>query len=225
MKKIGLVTIGQAPRKDITDDMRSILGKNHDLIELGALDNLSENEISQLYPKVQSSTLITKLLNEKSVVIGEEEIRYLMQEKIDIFNQMKGIDEIIIICTGKFPEKFISKKPLYYAQEILREYIDKELQTKKILSIIPLKNQMDDFKKHWDSRLDMEVLNPYNSFLEPLNLNKNYDLIFLNCLGYDLVFKKKLVQRHSIEVITPREVLCQFISGPKIFKDDCKDSK
>ena len=48
--KIGLITIGQSPRVDVVPEMVQILG-DVDIIECGALDNLTAEEIQKLAPK------------------------------------------------------------------------------------------------------------------------------------------------------------------------------
>jgi protein AroM len=43
---IGVVTIGQTPRRDIVPHLRSVLGDHIEIIEAGALDGLSEEEVA-----------------------------------------------------------------------------------------------------------------------------------------------------------------------------------
>ena len=51
MYKIGAVTIGQSPRSDVIADIRPILGSEVDVVEAGALDGLTKEEIAKLVPK------------------------------------------------------------------------------------------------------------------------------------------------------------------------------
>lgn len=45
--KIGAVTIGQSPRVDVTPDIMPIFGAQAELIQVGALDGLSKEEIKK----------------------------------------------------------------------------------------------------------------------------------------------------------------------------------
>lgn len=49
MKKFGLVTIGQAPRIDLTPDIRKILGSGYETYEKGALDGLQLEEVKKYH--------------------------------------------------------------------------------------------------------------------------------------------------------------------------------
>ena len=46
MISVGLVTIGQAPRDDVVPDMSEILGRDVRLVQAGALDGLSRDEMT-----------------------------------------------------------------------------------------------------------------------------------------------------------------------------------
>ena len=48
--KIGLVTIGQAPRTDVVPEMRALLGPVVEVLEAGALDGMTPEEIAMLRP-------------------------------------------------------------------------------------------------------------------------------------------------------------------------------
>ena len=41
MTKVGLITVGQAPRSDVVPDMAAILGGGVEIVEAGALDGLT----------------------------------------------------------------------------------------------------------------------------------------------------------------------------------------
>jgi protein AroM len=44
MTKVGLITVGQAPRSDVVPDMAAILGGDVEIIEAGALDGLTREQ-------------------------------------------------------------------------------------------------------------------------------------------------------------------------------------
>ena len=50
MTKVGLITVGQAPRSDVVPDMAAILGGDVEIVEAGALDGLSREQIAPLAP-------------------------------------------------------------------------------------------------------------------------------------------------------------------------------
>ncbi|MBM4388734.1 MAG: AroM family protein, partial [Deltaproteobacteria bacterium] len=48
MKKIGMLTIGQSPRNDILPGLIEILGKDIDIIEAGALDGKTIEDVRKI---------------------------------------------------------------------------------------------------------------------------------------------------------------------------------
>ena len=49
--RVGTVTIGQAPRVDVTPDLMKILGPQVELVEAGALDGLGAEQIAAMAPR------------------------------------------------------------------------------------------------------------------------------------------------------------------------------
>ena len=55
MKKIGAITVGQSPRVDLIPEIQPILGDSVEIIQAGALDGLSKEEISKFRVPVKMS--------------------------------------------------------------------------------------------------------------------------------------------------------------------------
>ena len=51
MKKIGAITVGQSPRVDLIPEIQPILGDSVEIIQAGALDGLSKEEIAKFVPR------------------------------------------------------------------------------------------------------------------------------------------------------------------------------
>ena len=61
MTTIGLITVGQAPRSDVVPDMAAILGGDVEIVEAGALDGLTREEIAPLAPEGDDEIIVTRL--------------------------------------------------------------------------------------------------------------------------------------------------------------------
>ena len=61
MKKIGAITIGQAPRTDVMEDLDDILRGDVELIQAGALDLLTLEEVETLRPDGTGNTLVSRM--------------------------------------------------------------------------------------------------------------------------------------------------------------------
>lgn len=111
-EKIGILTIGQSPRTDMTPEMRAYLPEHIGVVEMGALDGLSETVRKPLEPGEEDITLVSRLHNGRSVKVSEEAILPLLQEKIRAL-EAAGTKTTILACTGSFPP-FDSRYPLLY---------------------------------------------------------------------------------------------------------------
>jgi len=79
--KVGLLTIGQSPRQDITSDLPES-PSSLEIIEAGALDDLSAEQIESLKPKESETVYVSKLRNGSEVLVAKERLAPLLQEKI-----------------------------------------------------------------------------------------------------------------------------------------------
>jgi protein AroM len=59
MTRVGLITVGQAPRSDVVPDMAAILGGGVEIVEAGALDGLTREQIAPLAPEGDDEILVT----------------------------------------------------------------------------------------------------------------------------------------------------------------------
>ena len=59
--KIGAVTIGQSPRVDVTPDIMPIFGDEVELLQMGALDGLSKEDIAAMVPREGDYILVSRL--------------------------------------------------------------------------------------------------------------------------------------------------------------------
>ena len=71
MTKVGLITVGQSPRSDVVPDMAAILGGDVEILEAGALDGLSREQIAPLAPEGDDEILVTRLADGSSVFVGK----------------------------------------------------------------------------------------------------------------------------------------------------------
>ena len=82
--KIGAITIGQAPRTDITRDILPLLPDYMTLTEYGALDDMTYEEVmSQFAPSENDEVLVSRMRDGRQAKFTERFIRPLVQKKID----------------------------------------------------------------------------------------------------------------------------------------------
>ena len=101
--RIGMVTIGQAPRVDVVPDMADIIGPGVEILERGALDGLGAEAIGALAPVGDDDVLVTRLADGRSVFVGKRLVTPLVQRRVDEL-ESAGVAMTVVLCTGKFKD-------------------------------------------------------------------------------------------------------------------------
>ena len=71
--KIGALTIGQSPRNDLIPEIEAFF-KGAEIIQLGALDGLSKEQIADLAPSGDDEILVSKLKDDSWALMAESKI-------------------------------------------------------------------------------------------------------------------------------------------------------
>lgn len=212
--KIGFITIGQSPRVDVVPEMTPILG-DVEIIECGALDDLTLEEIQKLAPKEGDYVLVTRLRDGTQVKLSREKIVKHLQTCIEKLE--KEVDVIGILCTGEFPE-LKSKKLLVEPSLLLLKVVESILPQGKLGVLIPSPDQIDETKEKW-SYIGVETkilaVSPYLGKEEEIKKAaralKDRDLIVLDCIGYNLKAKKIVKDLTKKPVLLPRTLMAHVI--------------
>ena len=86
---IGFVTIGQAPRTDVTADLAPLLGSDVAIVEAGALDKL--DDVSLVAPRDGEAVLASRMRDESGVVVSQAKVMPLVQQAIDRVGQHQPV--------------------------------------------------------------------------------------------------------------------------------------
>jgi protein AroM len=97
--RIGLITIGQSPRDDVVPDMLAQLGREVDVIQAGALDGLSLDEVLTLAPRGDEAWAVSRMQDGHEVMLAKRELVPRMQQRIVELEQ-QGIDLIVPLCAS-----------------------------------------------------------------------------------------------------------------------------
>lgn len=223
-KTIGVLTIGQSPRADrLGDDVRAVLGPNTRVVERGALDGMSEEEIAQVAPKDLSEyRLVTLLRNGCSVEIGKPAILERLQDHIRDLERNEHADATLLMCTGAFP-RFEHSKPLLLPQEALYGAVAGLAGGEKIGALIPLDSQREQSLRKWQERgiPDAQVFpsspygdNPHAAIEAASRAARDADVavLFMDCFGYDLAMKAVAQRNFGGMVVLARTLAARLIA-------------
>lgn len=207
MKKLGILTIGQSPRPDILQDLMPVFGENTALIEAGALDGLSEEEIKKLSPGEEERMLVTRLSDGTEVHVAEEKLTACMQQKIYEM-ETAGVDCILLLCTAAF-HGLRCGVPLIEPRKILNRLVPLKSKDSSIGVLSPEAEQVEATKKDWHGIINhLEVLtaSPYGSMKEIERAaeqfsSMNIDFVVLDCMGYTEAIRRQIEEISGKTVI------------------------
>jgi protein AroM len=190
MKKIGILTIGQSPRPDVIGEFLRVLGRDYEIIERGALDDYSVEELRSRKVASGERILVTKLRDGEEIKVSHDLVISNLQKGID-YLERKKIDLTLLLCTGKFPE-FKSKHLVVQPSEIVRGTVTASLRSGKLAVVVPAREQIPKTKTEVfgiDVDVYYDTASPYGSKTElremAIRISKeNVDLVFLDCMGF-----------------------------------------
>lgn len=192
MRTLGIVTIGQAPRSDLTPEILPLMPPCR-MVEHGALDGLSADEVTALAPTPGEHALTSKLRDGSSVVFGHDRAVPLVEKAVGRA-EADGADVTLIVCSGSFPP-LRHGRPLLFT-EALAHHATAGLAAGEPIGIVrPLASQVDDGATAWERTLGRPVAavtsaSPYTDTPEDVaaataSLADRCAVIVLDCIGYD----------------------------------------
>ena len=218
--KVGAITIGQAPRTDVTADIMDIFGGKVELIQAGGLDGLTKEEIAGFAPEEGDYVLVSRLTDGSSVTFAEKHILPRLQEAIHHMEK-EGCRLIMFFCTGSFPEDLTAEKiPLIYPCDILNRTVPLLTKKSSIVCITPSPLQLSQTEAKWKNyvkEVTSVAASPYGPREELEKAaeqvrDMDADLIVMDCIGYTQEMKEMFAQKTGKLVVLPRTLLARVIS-------------
>lgn len=149
MAKLGTLTIGQAPRADITPIVDTVLAPELPRKHAGVLDGLSREDIARNFaPEPGGALLITMLLDGTSVVIDRERTERAAQAKLTML-EAAGCSTILMLCTGHFESLTTERARLIEPDRILPPTVAALVQDAQLGIILPLAEQIASEAGKW----------------------------------------------------------------------------
>jgi protein AroM len=192
MKGVGLITVGQSPRTDVVPDMAEILGADIDIIEAGALDGLTRDQIARLAPEGDDEILVTRLADASSVFVGKTKMIPLVEARIAALED-RGVALNVLLCTGEFP-KLASRRPFLEPQPLLLGLLRAMTFAGRLGVLTPSERHVPQTEARWRaSGFDAHVvpLSPYEEH-DPAAVQRAADalragsagLVVMDCIGF-----------------------------------------
>ncbi len=215
--KIGLITIGQSPRPDILPEMKRILGDEFEILEKGALDDYTLDDIKKREAKAGDHILVTRMRDGTEVKVTHELVVPLIQQRVSELDE-EGVKVILLLCTGRFPE-FQSNALIVMPWEIIRGAVNASLRKGRLGMVLPAKEQAAHASRRWgvgDIEVYADSASPYGPKEEVERLaerlvEKDLDLILLNCMGFGHRAKQIIKDKTGKPVIQANALVARVL--------------
>ncbi len=215
-RRLGVLTIGQAPRHDWQDMYRQ-LGPGVEVLEAGALDGLTREAIEGLQAGPGEEALATRLGDGTPVVVSKERLVPLVVRALASL-EARGVEATLLGCTGSFPS-LPHRRPLLLAGHLLHHGVAALAQGARLAVLCPLCAQEESTRERWRevaAEVGVFVADPYGP---PQRLDAaaedarswGAEMVLLDCMGYTEAMKARVAERSGTPVLLARSLVARLV--------------
>jgi DNA-binding CsgD family transcriptional regulator len=192
-KRVALLTIGQAPRPEVTSEILALVAEPVDVDEFGALDGLSAETIAAHLPQGDERPLSTRLASGDYVIVSDT--------------------LIVLLTTGVFQD-LTTSTPLLHGQRAIDAWIGSLVFGECQIGVIfPLKQQLTEpypIAMHGTIIQNASAAaysGETDRLEEAATLLNSADLILMHSVGYTEEMARQLARATNKPVVTARRVI------------------
>lgn len=214
---LGTLTIGQSPRVDLVPELKAMLGDDVEVIEEGALDGLTLDDVKRFYPAPGDYVLVTRMADGTAVKIAEKHILPRMQEGLARLVD-RGAEIIALVCTGEFPH-FDCDRLVIRPQGVLYNVTSAVAADSRLGVIIPDNDQVPQGVNRWSEAaagVQVVAASPYGEVQaveQAAHALKAWGarIVVMDCIGYTLAMKDRVRDITGAPVILARSILARVL--------------
>lgn len=220
MGKLGTLTIGQAPRSDITPILDAVLDASLPRLHAGVLDGLSRAEIERDFAAVPGQpVLITKLLDGSAVVIDRARTEAAAQRKLAML-ETEGCSTVLMLCTGHFESLHTAKARLVEPDRILPPAVAALAHGAQLGIVVPLAEQISSEAGKWNplGRPPLyAAASPYGgngpAVVEAARelAGQGADILLMDCMGFVERHRREAAEA-GLPVILSNSLMAKLVS-------------
>lgn len=218
-RRLGVLTIGQSPRVDMVPELERWLPPV-ELVERGALDELTEADIAGLAPSGEGRhVLTTRLADGSSVVLDHDLVVPRVQGAVE-WLERAGVDATLVVCTGEFPP-LRHARPLLFAERLLVSGVTGLCDAADVLGVVcPLPEQEAMSIAKWGGGtggIEVAAATPYDdAAMETVPAaaaelaGRGARWIVLDCMGYTDAMRRAAREAAGVPVLLARSVVARL---------------
>ena len=200
--KVGLITVGQSPRNDVVPEMREIIGTDVQIVEAGALDGLTRDQLVALEPEGDDEIIVTRLADGSSVFVGKTKMIPRVEAKIAALED-QGTTLNVLLCTGEFP-RLRARRTFLEPQPLLLGLLRATVFPGRLGVLTPSERHVPQTTARWRAcGFDVHVapLSPYEEN-DPAAVRRaaealragNAGLVVMDCIGFRRKTRDEIAQ-------------------------------
>ncbi|MEC5341819.1 AroM family protein [Brenneria populi] len=222
MPLLGTLTIGQAPRADITPILESLLPVGTRCIHAGVLDGLDKAAIDrQFAPRPDDAVLTSRLLDGSAVILGKTAVHQAVQQKLNQLEQ-QGCTFIILLCTGEFHGLSCRQAWLIEPDRLVPSVAATLIGQRRAGILVPLEKQIASEGGKWGDLRHSPVyaaVSPYDGSQDKLRQaarllkERQAEVIIMDCMGYTERHRKLAAEAAGLPVLLSNALIARLVAG------------
>jgi protein AroM len=207
---LGTLTIGQAPRFDLTPILDRHLPAGVERVHRGLLDGLSGEAIAAAYAvEAGDAVLVTRLADGSCVQLSARKVKPALQDELDRL-AAAGCNVVLLLCTGAFRGLHLRRGFLLEPDRIIPPAVAGMVGGRRLGIIVPLASQIASESGKWQA-LEREPMfaaaSPYASTSDALAAvgaslaRRGAEALLLDCIGFVEAHRRDLARACGLPVI------------------------
>ncbi|MGW2840274.1 AroM family protein [Streptomyces sp. NPDC001493] len=217
MRTLAFLTIGQAPRRDLSGAIEAHLPPTTCVRHAGVLDGLTRAEVEARFRPVDGgATLLSRLADGGPVTLDAAAVGTGLQTRVDQMEE-EGADVVVLLCTGVFPGLRTRRARLVEPDVLVTGYVATVLRGSRIGMVVPLPEQVPEAREKWRAVTPaprFAAASPYADGVSSLcaaaraHLDAGASALMLDCMGYgDRHHRALRAAGVTVPVLTPGAVV------------------
>jgi len=215
---LGTITIGQAPRRDVTPIIDAYVPPEVPRQHVGVLDGMTSEQITARYgPRPRERRFVTKLLDGSAVEVDAAAIETGVQQKMHDL-EAAGCTVILVLCTGVFRGLRTRRAWLVEPDRILPGLVGGLAGSRRVGVMMPLALPVDGERRKW-SPLQIPptfaVASPYVDGDEAVTaaagelLRAGATVLVLDCFGFTERHQRAASAASGLPVLLSNELVAR----------------
>ncbi|MFD3478245.1 AroM family protein [Streptomyces sp. NPDC058695] len=217
MHAVTFLTIGQAPRPDLSQAIEAYLPATACVRHAGVLDGLTRPEVEARFGAPRGrATLLSRLADGGSVTLDAEAVGAGLQTRVDQVED-EGADVVVLLCTGEFSGLRTRRARLVEPDALVTGYVATVLRGSQVGIVVPLPEQVTEAREKWRAIIPAPAFataSPYAddylalSAAARTHLEAGASALMLDCMGFGSRHRKALrADGVTVPVLTPAAVV------------------